>query len=1710
MNPDSSRKRNKKPDSSYSKIEELLTRSAFYSSAPRADFRHELLSSLKAARRVPKETLMSRFFHLVYLPAAIAILMLVIAGGSLYFMQQGPVTVVEQPPVQITDIRMDPVDVPGILTLKPTENTQVGVAATTAFVLETTQSFSEAQIKKSLTISEGVRYAISKNDQGAYLIQPDRPLSEGSLVRVDMPVAYTTLKDESASYTFSWAFQVRETFQAVSTLPRHQSRSVPTNSGIEVEFSHAGFTGYEENFSIEPSVEGRFEVHNKTLSFIPETALSNITLYTVTIGKDLKLPATGETLGRDIVFQFETEPAPEYWRDPDPYFQKLSNESSTEDAPALVIFGDEKDTASDLTVTVYAFPSEETFRDAFAETQALPIWSWGSNGAWTTPTDGLSKDQTFTTKLKNSGEGTTLYLEFTKPMERGYYLVSMKSAKGDDIPERQTLLQINNLTSYAAVSDTDTLLWLHDAKSQEPVSQATVTLFDGTKVGTSDAKGLATFPTPDAVRTDLSETASSLVVESGDENLYLSIRPQPRYYMESAFWGDPRPVNPIRSEYWDYLYLNQPFYQPNDTVKFWGIARHRKDPETQTVEVRLYQGMRWFFDDRVGQDRVPLATQTIETDDAGMFQGELPLDHLFPSSYSLEVYVNGQLLTGERVTVETYTKPAYQLDIDSNVVALFSGDKVDYSIRATFFEGTPLPQLPLKYESEKPLVTNDVGVATVSETYQNSETYDRYVLATFQAARQEEGEISAEQLVRVFPSQHEIEATATEDDGTAEVSGKLFNIDLEPYNRGEVPLHANPTGPAVPNAKIEMELVKTWYETIQTGTRYDYLQKKVTPIYRYEPHQETVTTTTATTDKNGNFVQKFDVDEEFNYQVKMASKDSKGRVRTKYVYLSHYEPYDRFTRNQNLTLKIDQPDLGYAVGDPVTAELWKGDARIPDAKDGEPFLFLQAQGGIQEFTVSGSSSNRFQFAEDDVPNVELSGIWFDGRSYQQTSMQSLEFNPEGRKLTITATPDRDTYAAGDHVQLTIETKDANGTPRSAAVNVNLVDEALYQLKDTTLNFLSQLYHSVDDGMLTTAISHEYPSQQKAFLEGDGMGGGGDRAVFKDAPVFETIRTGSDGNGILEFDLPDNLTTWRATLHGYTSDLYAGNSTGAIVVKQPFFVDGIIAKSFHLNDQPVIRLRTYGEELKSGADVKIVVSSPTLPMAETSFNSQAFEPVDVELPGLTEGSHELRIAATSGALSDTLVRTFTVVSSNFMLPQTTVEEAAVGWKPSVETTRNFSILFVDKQIGQYYQPLEQTSYSWSDRFDDKISLVLAVKLLKEYFDEEGREVTPIEYEQYQNGTKGGLTLFPYSDDDLVLSAHVASSSEASSFNRDKLAVYFSAVWADETQTTLRRAQALYGLAGLEEPVLLDIRTMLASDDITDEDRLYLGLGLATLGDLEGARSIFLELETKYGKTQDQYEWLALGENQDQWLTATALDAILAAFIADPSADQLFNYVEDNRAFDVRLTLPRLLFLEQRLPTLPQGSVKIGYEFNGEATTSELEKGNVLEIPLTPSTASTFKLTALEGIASAITTQIAPQDFNAMVKDLNVKIQRNYVVHGKVTKTFQENDLVEVHLTTDIASAAPDGTYQVTDLLPAGLKVVTQPYRWTGMLTADDLAYPYRIDHNSVSFRVGDGHHTIKYLARVVNQGSYMAEPALVQSFNAPSAQNITDPDTITIR
>jgi uncharacterized protein YfaS (alpha-2-macroglobulin family) len=99
------------------------------------------------------------------------------------------------------------------------------------------------------------------------------------------------------------------------------------------------------------------------------------------------------------------------------------------------------------------------------------------------------------------------------------------------------------------------------------------------------------------------------------------------------------------------------------------------------------------------------------------------------------------------------------------------------------------------------------------------------------------------------------------------------------------------------------------------------------------------------------------------------------------------------------------------------------------------------------------------------------------------------------------------------------------------------------------------------------------------------------------------------------------------------------------------------------------------------------------------------------------------------------------------------------------------------------------------------------------------------------------------------------------------------------------------------------------------------------------------------------------------------------------------------------------------------------------------------------------------------------------------------------------IVEVNLTATFAASAPDGCYDVTELVPSGLAPLTG---WWGQATDETgITWPYSVVGQEVRFCAATEPRTgntvrLRYLARVVNEGTFAWEPAVMQH---PAAQEL---------
>ncbi len=271
-----------------------------------------------------------------------------------------------------------------------------GVPVDASFVVESTEPVNAQALAAKISVTPHFEFDLQPISSGQaaarpvkvavasrYRIQPRAPLAEDTVYRV-------TVMDASGERpVHEWSFQTRRTLRVVSTLPADQATDVPLNIGIELTFSHAGVEGVENNFRIQPAVDGSFETHKRTVVFVPQ-ALQAQTLYTVTLGSGVSVADTDLTLS-PFTFSFETGTSDRSGETPTAaaglQFSRRVWESGTSETPALALFrfsnnGNVDAGGLSLPFTVYRFADRDAYLASLQQFTAIPSWATRPCGDW--------------------------------------------------------------------------------------------------------------------------------------------------------------------------------------------------------------------------------------------------------------------------------------------------------------------------------------------------------------------------------------------------------------------------------------------------------------------------------------------------------------------------------------------------------------------------------------------------------------------------------------------------------------------------------------------------------------------------------------------------------------------------------------------------------------------------------------------------------------------------------------------------------------------------------------------------------------------------------------------------------------------------------------------------------------------------------------------------------------------------------------------------------------------------------------------------------------------------------------------------------------------------------------------------------------------------------------------------------------------------------
>lgn len=658
---------------------------------------------------------------------------------------------------------------------------------------------------------------------------------------------------------------------------------------------------------------------------------------------------------------------------------------------------------------------------------------------------------------------------------------------------------------------------------------------------------------------------------------------------------------------------------------------------------------------------------------------------------------------------------------------------------------------------------------------------------------------------------------------------------------------------------------------------------------------------------------------------------------------------------------------------------------------------------------------------------------------------------------------------------------------------------------------------------------EIENQHTFFADGiyvhnqeKGGGQSAPRTEFKDTVFFETVDTDENGHATVSFPLPDNLTSWAVRAEAVTPDLFLGYEDTQIPVSLPFFVDATLNKTYLAGDELVLRLRTFGQNAVDH-NITYRVESPTLAFGK--LEKEGGNSTEMPLGKLPKGLHQITIRAQAGSSTDTVVRTIDVRDTYAMKESSDYRFVKKGQEAEFSSIADNVVGYATLTACSCERNQYQSDLFWLQfagvRLDELAASGIAASLEEKYFKGNGADEPPssVDITSYQRES-GGFGIVRHGGDELYASALVAHANQFTDllvYSKESLKQYLYTSLGDAKADRTRQVYALWGLSALHEPILADLVPYLEDAQTTLEEKLYLASALATLGAQEKAKEYY-ESFVRQGLTDQQPYLFVRGlKNSDDNLRATSVLAYLLATVQDDTALAALAYIREYSPRETRIDAEHALVLAKLLPILGDEEAVLEYQSPQGVQSITLGEGKTFRTKLRSDELRSVRLRAKKGNLSASLLYQENDPGQKSIKDPAIGIERTYKL--KDDKRFTElhdGDLVKITLQPRVDKNVQGDSFEITDYLPSGLRIVESAPVWSDYESSDSKkiteyqGYPYRVDGQRIVFDWYKGSLPFYYYARVVSKGSYRIESAQIQSATTKDSTNYSASDSITIR
>lgn len=1324
---------------------------------------------------------------------------------------------------------------------------------------------------------------------------------------------------------------------------------------------------------------------------------------------------------------------------------------------------------------------------------------------------------------------------------RGLVLVEtwspqVKGWQGQPLVSR-ALLQVTDLGASLKLGPEGLSTWVTRLSDGSPVAEAQVeVLLGGSSArslwsGRTDMQGLAQGRL--ALPEDWStyDDANLVVVVSHGADRTVTRLGGPHsasLWRFGVYSGEDRPEG---EELRVYAFADRGVYKPGETVHVaWTARVADRGGLGRPAPAAVYS---WACTDArgaaLGQGKGPVAAHG-----GGAFDLALPAELAYGTG-SCDIEVQSGETTGSAsvgVPVRSYRTPAFRVDVSAPAEGRV-GEALTFTGRGAYLFGAAMRGAEVRWTANATETTPEIpgfgewNFAARAQDWWSGEGGGYESLGSGEGVLGEDGGLSVPLTLKARDDARawrvEVEMTVTDAarqriSGRAEVvvdpaafylgtrarsavgsAGSPATVDLVAVNRlGEVQA----------GVEVAVQVVRRTWDTVR--------QKDMDGGWTWvsNPKDETVLTSTARTGAQPVPVS-FTPDEGGYYVLKMKALDSQGRAAVVEEALWVAGEGASWARGEDNLVALQSDRAEYKPGDVAKVLVRAPKAGLWGLVTVEREGVLTRE--VIQFTSTAQTVD-IPLGEDAVPNVYVSVLLVEGAPPVDSprggipdwylGYTSLRVSPEGRRLAVELSTDRQTYQPGEPVDVRVKVRSGGAPMAGARVVLYAVDYGVLSLTDYQLPDAFEHFYAPHRLAVLMADSRTRVLNRAEYLvKGAEAGGGGGDEAFVRSRFVTTPYWNPDGvtdaNGELSarFELPHNLTTFQlmAVVDG-DADRF-GASSRQIQVSRPLIARPALPRLLRVGDRALAGIvvhnnRDTEREVAVVADAQGVTLKGS-PVTVTVPANGALE-VPFALTDPVYGEATLRFDVQSGDDRDTVQVSLPVarpqpaetvatagVVQGLAKEQIALPSGVVAGVGGLDLRLSSTVLVgVDDSLGYLvdypHGCLEQTS-----------SRLLALLLVRELGPRAGATLETAKIERYLSegfaklGTfrhgSGGYAMWPGGEPSGLATAYVAEllrlaqkpvPEDTVAFLRAFLAGQYLPRWWDADTRLGAQARAALALSRLGKgDAGFNARLYAARAKLPLTARAEL---LETIGRTSGAdkrtADLIRELETHlyveadravlHHKGADRFTALWDG---DALPTATALHALMAVQPKHPLASRLARglVTERDRGFwgNTYTTARSLQALAAYVKVYELDAVvKASMALAGqELLSAELGAGQPLaqaQVPIGQVRAGELTVQT-EGLAyyEARLRYALPE---MPPRDEGFTLTRTYriVEGGGAAGQVTPGSLVQVTLA--ITTPIDRSGVAVIDPLPAGLEAVDSFFATTAQGLEEDSDTGYRAD------------------------------------------------------